>query len=93
MQGKIQYGRTIHCLPQGLKSTFVDIPFKSGADPKEPAEFQKTVILAFEVIVKRTHTFVIACFFPFLAYYAFHNELKYRKKSISAGQCTVCLKG
>ena len=46
---------TMHCLPQRLKLTFFEI-FSNDAAPKGPAKwrkfFQKTLILAFEVIVQ-----------------------------------------
>ena len=50
---------TMHCLPQGLKSTFFEI-FSSGGSPKgtwSEENFQKTLILVFELIVQQPKVF------------------------------------
>ena len=36
---KVHFDKTMHCLPQSLKSTFFEI-FSSGAAPKESAEWE-----------------------------------------------------
>ena len=45
---KLHFGRTIHCLPQRLKSTFFEKKFERAAlnGPVEWENFQKTLILA-----------------------------------------------
>ena len=67
---KVHFRGTMHCLPQGLKSTFFEI-FSNGAAPKGPAELkkiQKMLILAFEVIVQLPkQTFEIGIFFSCLS--------------------------
>ena len=59
MWKKVYFGRTIHCLPQRLKSTFFEI-FPSGGYPRRrpgvKKKFQKTLILVFEVIVQPVKT-------------------------------------
>ena len=59
MRKKVHFGRTMHCLPQMLKSTFFEKKFKwsgpeGGYGMKKK---QNTLILAIEVIVD---TFVFA---------------------------------
>ena len=63
-------GRTMHCLPQRLRSMFFE-NFSSGGSPKEThseeKNFQKTLILVFYVILQPPkHTFEIGFFSTFL---------------------------